>query len=79
MAVTTIQVQTETRNLLKNIGDKGKTYDDIIRELASIREAYIQLMLDRLEECSPETTRPIEEVLDEIDKTPIVRKKRQRR
>lgn len=67
MAVTTIQIRTETRDLLKRIGDKGKTYDEIIEDLIETYEAHMQLMLDRLAECTPETTRPAEEVLDELD------------
>lgn len=38
---TTISVKTETKEMLKQLGRKGQTYDDIIRELverASIKE-----------------------------------------
>ena len=38
---TTISLRTETRDLLRKIGSKGQTYDEVIRELierASIRE-----------------------------------------
>jgi hypothetical protein len=66
MAVTTIQVQTETRDLLKKLGDKGKTYDEIIHDLVETYESYTQMMLDRLEESSPETTRPAEEIFNEV-------------
>ena len=30
---TTIQVSVETRNMLKRLGRKGETYDEIIRRL----------------------------------------------
>lgn len=65
--MTTIQVKTETRDLLKRIGDKGKTYDEIIEDLIETYDAHMQMMLDRLAECTPETTRPVKEVLDELD------------
>lgn len=68
MSVTTIQVKTETRDLLKRIGSKGETYDEVIRELAEAREAYLRLMLDRLAESTPEGTRPAKEILDEVEK-----------
>jgi len=36
--ITTIQISKETRELLKQIGHKGETYDQIIRRL--IKKAY---------------------------------------
>lgn len=36
--VTTIQVSKETRDLLRKVGHKGETYDQIIRRL--IRQVY---------------------------------------
>lgn len=32
-AITTIQIQTETRELLKKLGHKGKSYDGLLRRL----------------------------------------------
>lgn len=48
--VTTIQVQESTRDLLKSIGEKGKTYDQIVHELVEIREAFIDDLLKTLKE-----------------------------
>jgi hypothetical protein len=36
--ITTIQISKETRELLKQIGRKGETYDQIIRRL--IKQVY---------------------------------------
>jgi len=38
---TTISLRTETREMLRKLGSKGQTYDEVIRELierASVRE-----------------------------------------
>lgn len=45
---TTLQVQEETRELLKKIG-RGKSYDEIILELLEMREAFIADLLDKFE------------------------------
>ena len=37
--MTTIRVSKETQEMLKNIGKKGETYDDVIRRLI---EFYIE-------------------------------------
>ena len=34
--MTTIQVSKETREMLKELGKKGETYDDIIRRLIEL-------------------------------------------
>ena len=34
--LTTIQVTKETREMLKELGKKGETYDDIIRRLIEL-------------------------------------------
>ncbi len=34
--MTTIQISKETREMLKELGKKGETYDDIIRKLIEI-------------------------------------------
>lgn len=31
--LTTIQIQTQTRELLKKVGRKGETYDNLVRRL----------------------------------------------
>lgn len=62
--VTTIQVQESTRDLLKSIGEKGKTYDQIIHELVEIREAFIDDLLKTLEEGK---FIPLEEAIREVE------------
>ena len=36
--VTTIQITKETREMLKSLGRKGETYDEIIRRLIALAE-----------------------------------------
>lgn len=63
--VTTIQVQESTRDLLKSIGEKGKTYDQIIHELVEIREAFIDDLLKTLDEGE---FIPLEEAIREVER-----------
>ena len=68
MAVTSIQIRTKTRDLLRALSTKGETYDDIIVELAAAYDAYIGELLRKLEKDWDES-RPLGEVLDEIDRS----------
>jgi hypothetical protein len=43
MTLTTVQVTSETRDLLKSVGRKGDTYDSIIRKLLDSAE-YVGFM-----------------------------------
>jgi hypothetical protein len=43
MAITTIQVDTEVRDLLKSLGRKGETYNDIILKIVK-RSKYVEFM-----------------------------------
>jgi len=63
--VTTIQVQESTRDLLKSVGEKGKTYDQIIHELIEIREAFIDDLLKTLKEGE---FIPLEEAIREVER-----------
>jgi len=63
--VTTIQVQESTRDLLKSIGEKGETYDQIIRELVEIREAFIDDLLKTFQEGE---FIPLEEAIREVER-----------
>jgi len=63
--VTTIQIQESTRDLLKSIGEKGKTYDQIIHELVEIREAFIDDLLKTLKEGE---FIPLEEAIREVER-----------
>ena len=40
--ITTIMVKKETRDILKELGKKGETYDDIIRRLIDLWNAQKQ-------------------------------------
>jgi len=46
MAVTTVQITSETRDLLKSVGRKGETYDEIIRKLLKSSE-YVAFVEDQ--------------------------------
>lgn len=59
MAITTIPIQKETRDLLRQLGSKGKTYDQIIHELVEIRQAFISDLYRILEE---EEFTPLKEI-----------------
>lgn len=48
MAATTIQLGSETREMLRAMGRKGQTYDEIIRELITVYEARIEELEQRL-------------------------------
>lgn len=52
---TTLAVRPETKLKLKRFGQKGESYDDIIRRLLSISEEEIEL---------------IDEVYERIERTP---------
>jgi hypothetical protein len=43
MAITTVQIAPETRDLLKAVGRKGETYDTIIRKLLKSAQ-YVDFM-----------------------------------
>lgn len=53
MGKTTIQIDTRTRDILRAAGSKGDTYDDIVLELAQLREAFV-CDLRRILEETPE-------------------------
>ena len=40
--ITTIQIQIETRELLKKIGHKGESYDSLVRRLIQETEEVTQ-------------------------------------
>ena len=43
MTTTTIQIKSETRDLLKSFGHKGDTYNDIIMDIIE-RSRYVEYM-----------------------------------
>jgi predicted DNA-binding protein len=46
--VTTIQLEPETRERLKRLGEKGETYNEIILRLISVYEGRIAELEQRL-------------------------------
>ena len=38
---TTVQISKETRDQLRRAGGKGRSYDEVIRDLLELREAFI--------------------------------------
>lgn len=62
---TTIRVRTETKEALRRLASGGETYDDVISELLSEHSAFVDSLLDRLDD---KGFRDAEEVLDELDK-----------
>lgn len=61
---TTIQLQPETREMLRAVGGKGETYDEIIRELLGVYEARLAELKRRLED-PDENYIPLEEIKKE--------------
>ncbi len=47
---TTIAVKEETKDMLKSLGNKGETYDDIIRTLAIAYDEFLERQYRKLEE-----------------------------
>jgi hypothetical protein len=44
---STIAISRSTRDILKQIGNKSQTYDEIINELIQLKENWKQDLLDR--------------------------------
>lgn len=64
MVKTTIQIEKETREMLRSAGRKGETYDEIIRELVELREAFIRDLYRILEETSEDEWISLEDFID---------------
>ncbi len=50
MKITTIAISQETKDIIKNLGTKGETYDDIIRTLTIAYEECLERQYKRLSE-----------------------------
>ncbi len=48
--VTTIAVSEETKEILKSLGTKDETYDEIIRNMTIAYEEFLNRQYKRLEE-----------------------------
>ncbi len=47
---TTIAVSEETKELLKNLGAKGETYDEIIKMMSIAYQEFLERQYKKLEE-----------------------------
>jgi len=47
---TTIAISEETKELLKNLGIKGETYDDVIKKISVVYEEFLKRQYKRLDE-----------------------------
>ena len=47
---TTIAVKEETKDMLKSLGSKGETYDEIIRSLAIAYDEFLERQYKKLGE-----------------------------
>jgi hypothetical protein len=74
LAVTTIQLKTETRDLLRALAGKGETYDDVIVELAAAYDEFINDLIERYDSEKDEAV-PMEEVFERIDRELATRAK----
>lgn len=66
MATTTVQLKTETRDLLRALATKGETYDDVIVELAAAYDEFIDDLIERYGSEKGQAV-PMEEVFERID------------
>jgi len=62
---TTIQIRTKTRDMLRRVGGKGQSYDQIIQELVELRDLYITELERILLETPEEELIPLERMLRE--------------
>lgn len=65
--MTTIQLRTETRDLLRALATKGETYDEIITELAAAYDEFINDLIERHENEKDQAV-PMEELFERIDR-----------
>ncbi|MBI3190848.1 hypothetical protein HYZ41_04045 [archaeon] len=47
---TTIAISEETKDIIKNLGTKGETYDEIIRRMCVAYEEFLNVQYKRFEE-----------------------------
>ena len=50
MKTTTIAINEETKEMIKNLGTKGETYDEIIRRMSAAYEEFLSIQYKRLGE-----------------------------
>lgn len=47
---TTISISEETRDILRNAGSKGETYDEIIKRMSTAYEEFLARQYKKLDE-----------------------------
>jgi len=50
MTTTTIAISEETKEMIKNLGVKGETYDEIIRRMSAAYEEFLNRQYKKLGE-----------------------------
>ncbi len=50
MTNTTISISRETKDILKSLGTKGETYDDIIKDMSIAYEEFLNRQYKKLGE-----------------------------
>ena len=62
---TTIKIRPETKEVLRGLGEKGMSYDEIIQEVVSGYLAHVEEIYERLN--GPVTGRPLKEIVDKLE------------
>jgi hypothetical protein len=63
--VTTIKIRPKTKEVLRGLGEKGMSYDEIIQEVVSGYLAHIEEIYERLN--GQVAGRPLKEIVDELE------------
>ena len=66
MSTTTVRIDEKTREMLKEAGRKGQTYDEIIRELLEMRRMFIEDLYYILDETKEDEWVTTEELRKEL-------------
>ncbi len=66
MTTTTVRINKETRDMLKEVGSKGQTYDEIIREMLELRKMFIEDLYSILRETKEDQWLTTEELRKEL-------------
>ncbi len=67
MPTTTVRIDKETRDMLKEVGSKGQTYDEIIREMLELRRVFIEDLYSILEETEENEWLTTEELMMKME------------
>ncbi len=67
MSTTTVRIDKETRDMLKKVGSKGQTYDEIIREMLELRRIFIEDLYSILQGTEEDEWLTTEELRKELE------------